>query len=89
MATVQRANVILQIPDEADIIQKYRDKGYDIIDPVTGKVIEKAVPQESGALRAYVLNLQKELVGKDAIIESLQKEIAKLKAKKTVKANKE
>lgn len=89
MATVQRANVILQIPDEADIIQKYRDKGYDIIDAVTGHVIERAMPQDVGALRSYVLTLQKEIVEKETVIESLQKEIAKLKARKTVKANKE
>ena len=35
MATVQRANKILQIPDIPDIIQKYIDKGYDVIDNTT------------------------------------------------------
>lgn len=82
MATVRRANVVLQIPDEADIIQKYRDKGYDIIDNNTGQIIERAMPHEAGALQALVLELQDQLKQKD-------QEIAKLKkSNRTAKSSK-
>lgn len=89
MATVQRANVILDISDDADVIQRYKDKGYDVIDSETGKVIERAMPHESGALQAMVLELQErisiltdQMAKKDIEIDILDKELQKLKRRK-------
>lgn len=88
MITVQRANVILQISDEPDIVQKYRDKGFDIIDGETGEVLEKAVPHETGALQALILDLKAELQEKDRQIKKLKAELQKDKVvKKTAKTN--
>ena len=84
MITVQRANVILQINDEPDIVQKYRDKGFDIIDGETGKVLEKAVPHETGALQALVLDLKAELQEKEQEIKKLKAELQKAKSTKRV-----
>ena len=74
MATVRRANVILDIPDAEDIIQQYLDKGYSLIDPVTGAVIKRAMPHEIGALQALVLE-------KDREIEELREQIKVLSEK--------
>lgn len=79
MATVQRANVVLQIPDEADIIQKYKDKGFDVIDNSTGEVLERSMPHDAGALQALVVELQEVIKGKDSEIEWLKKENQKLR----------
>lgn len=81
MATVQRANVVLQIEDDADIIQRYRDKGFDVIDNATGKIIERAVPHDIEAFTVLVKDLKAELKQKDLEIEKLKKELAKFKTK--------
>lgn len=60
MATVQRYNVILQVADDADTIQRYMDKGFNVIDG-KGHVIKEALPNEVGALQAKVVKLQKEI----------------------------
>lgn len=83
MATVQRANVILQIEDDDDIIQKYRDKGFDVIDNATGKVIERAVPHDVEAFTVLVKDLKAELQQKNREIEKLKAELAKVEEKKT------
>lgn len=81
MATVQRANVILQIADEPDLIQKYKDKGYNVIDNETGKVLERAMPNDVGTLQATILELQGQLRQKDDEIKSLRNKIKKLEKK--------
>lgn len=73
MATVQRANKILQIPDIPDIIQKYIDKGYDVIDNTTGAIIKRAMPHDIGALQARVVELERELEEKNAELAKLKK----------------
>lgn len=79
MATVQRANVVLQVPDEPDVIQKYKDKGYSVINNETGEVIERAMPHDAGVLQALVMELQDVIKGKDSEIEWLKKENQKLR----------
>lgn len=89
MATVQRANVVLEIADDPDIIQKYKDKGYDVIDGVTGAVLERAMPHDPGALQALVLDLQGQLQKAMDDLSKAKQELAKAKAeakKKTAKA---
>lgn len=80
MTTVQRYNVILDIPDEPDIIQKYKDKGFNVIDPKTGQIIDRAVPHEAGALRAMLSELEQKLAQKEALIVELQKKLDELVA---------
>lgn len=89
MATVQRANVILQISDDADVIQKYKDKGYNIIDYNTGQILERAIPHETGALQALVMELQTTIDQKESEIKKLTEDSAKLKKElaKLKKAN--
>ena len=86
MATVQRANVVLDIPDEPDVIQRYKDKGYNVIDSFTGTVIERAMPHEVGALQAMLLEYQDKIQAQASEIESLNQEIQKLKKKRTSKS---
>lgn len=83
MATVQRANVILQISDEPDVIQKYRDKGYNVIDSTTGEIIERAVPHDTEALQLLVNELRQQLQQKDSEIEELKKKLKKAKKQTT------
>lgn len=75
MVKVRRANVILDIEDDADNIQRYLDKGYSVVDAVTEEVIQEAIPHDVGALRAMVIQQQN-------TIEQLEAEIANLKADK-------
>lgn len=70
MITVKRANVILTI--ENDEVDKYLEKGYDVIDG-SGKVVQTGAPKNIGALQ---IALQQ----KDAEIAELKKEIERLKA---------
>lgn len=78
MATVQRANVILQIADEPAVIQKYKDKGYSVINNKTGEILEPATPHGEEALQILVLELQAQLKKKDSEIKSLKSKIKKL-----------
>lgn len=59
MATVRNLNVILQIADDKDTIQRYMDKGFSVID-ASGNVIKEALPTDIGVLQAKVLELRKE-----------------------------
>lgn len=56
---VRRGNVILQIEDDADNVQRYLDKGYSLIDQVTEEIIKEAIPNDVGELRALVAKQQK------------------------------
>ena len=80
--TVQRANVILQIVDDPALIQKYKDKGYNVIDNKTGKVIERAVPHDTGALQMLVVELQKQVKEQEKEIKALNQKIKRLKKEK-------
>ena len=85
MATVRRSNVILQIADEPDLVQKYKDKGFDIIDNETGEIIEKAISTDVGSLQAYIIELENKLKEAEAEIEVLQKKSTQTTAKKVTK----
>lgn len=81
MATVRRANVVLQIKD--DQVQRYLDSGYCLID-ANGEVIASAKPNDEASLRAAYVELTKR-------VEALEAENARLTAeleKKKVKAEK-
>lgn len=67
--TIQRANVILRVPE--DEVEKYYSKGYDILDN-NGNVVKASVPNDLGTL-------QKAYIDRGIIIEELEREIADLK----------
>ena len=59
LTKVRRGNVILQIEDDADNIQRYLDKGYSLIDQETEEVIKEAIPNDVNELRALVAKQQR------------------------------
>lgn len=67
---VQKANMVYEIdPDSVDYWLK---RGFDVIDK-SGKVLERALPNDLGVLqKAYVTN--------QARIKELEEEVARLKA---------
>lgn len=77
--TVQRANTILQVPEEW--VDRYIDQGYDVLDS-NGKVIQKSIPKDLGTL-------QKAYVEHTAKIKELEKEIEQLKMKKASRQKKQ
>ena len=56
---VRRGNVILEIEDDADNVQRYLDKGYSLIDQETEEVIKEAIPNDVNELRALVVKQRK------------------------------
>lgn len=77
--TVQRANTILQVPEEW--VDRYIDQGYDVLDN-KGNVIQKSIPKDLGTL-------QKAYVEHTAKIKELEKEIEQLKMKKAGRQKKQ
>lgn len=73
MPKVRRANVILTIADDNDIINKYKAKGYSVIDE-HGSVIESSTAND-------IENLQ-------YLVNQLQEENAKLKAELSKRSEK-
>lgn len=72
MVTVQRYNVILDIDDEE--LPKYLGLGYNQIDPLTGEILNEAIPTDTNLLK---LKFKQH---KERIAE-LEKENKELKAK--------
>ena len=59
LTKVRRGNVILEIEDDADNVQRYLDKGYSLIDQETEEVIKEAIPNDVNELRALVVKQRK------------------------------
>ena len=77
--TVQRANVILDVPEEW--LDRYLDEGYSVID-AKGNIIQSAIPKNVGTLqKAYVDHIKE--------IEELKKQVEELKQKKTGRPKKQ
>lgn len=77
--TVQRANAILQVPEEW--VDRYLDQGYDIID-AHGNVIKASMPKDLGTLqKAYVDHIKE--------IEELKQQVEELKQRKTGRSKKQ
>lgn len=77
--TVQRANVVLQVPEEW--VDRYIDQGYDVID-AQGNVIQASIPKDLGTLqKAYIEHTKK--------IEELEATIEQLTAKKSGRQKKQ
>jgi BMFP domain-containing protein YqiC len=73
MVKVRRANVILDIEDDENQIERYLAKGYSVVDNETEQVIREAIPFDTNELRSLV-------VKQNAEIEELQKRIAELES---------
>ena len=76
MATVQRLNVILTVPDEE--VNHYLQLGYDMIDDA-GKVIQKAIPTSLGELQIFYVESVKKIAELEDIIAKLTAENVQLK----------
>jgi len=70
MALVQKANVILEVDEEA--LPRFVDNGFDVLGD-NGEVVKKAIPHDPAALR-------KALIEALQTIDNLKAEIASLKA---------
>lgn len=81
MAIVERGNVVLEIEDDEDVINKYLNNGYCVTDGY-GHILRETIPHDMESLRAKIVKLQKELQEKDAMLAKKDKEIAKLKKAK-------
>lgn len=69
IVTVQRANTILQVPEEwAD---RYLDQGYSIID-AHGNVVQSSIPKDVGTLQKAYFDHVKEIEELKKVIEELQ-----------------
>lgn len=76
---VQRANVVYEVDSES--VSYWLKKGFDVIDK-SGKVLEKALPNDLGVLqKAYVEN-QKKIAELEAQVKELEAELKKAKKKK-------
>lgn len=72
MPFIQRANVILEVPE--DSIDYYLDRGYNMID-ANGKVLQEAVPTDLGTLKSAYVSNKKLIEEKNKQIIDLQNEV--------------
>lgn len=68
MAIVERCNVVLEIAD--DDIQRYLNMGYSVTDG-HGHVLQRAMPNDVGELRALVVKYEAEIKELKATIKEL------------------
>lgn len=81
MATVQRANVILDIANED--VEHYMALGYNVID-ARGNIIKETMPSDVVTLQAAYREHLKEIESLKAQVETLTSELT---AKKSAKAS--
>lgn len=81
MATVQRANVILDIANED--VEHYMALGYNVID-ARGNIIKETMPSDVVTLQAAYREHLKEIESLKAQVETLTSELT---AKKSTKAS--
>lgn len=67
--TVQRANTILQVPEEW--VDRYLDQGYNVIDAY-GNVVQSSIPKDVGTLQKAYFDHVKEIEELKKVIEELQ-----------------
>ena len=79
MPLVQKLNVVLEVSDAQ--LERYIDKGYDVIDDDNGQVIKEAIPNDLNKLQITVVKQKQE-------IAALKEKIAKLEAEAKVEAPK-
>lgn len=76
--TVQRANVILQIPDDGDSVKRYLEKGYNVIDNKTGEVIQYTTIDTVETLKRKLKSYEEEIKELHNVIDELQNVINEL-----------
>lgn len=72
--TVQRANVILQIPDDGDSVKRYLEKGYNVIDNKTGEVLQYTTIDTVETLKRKLKSYEEEIEELHNVIEELTSE---------------
>ena len=77
MAKIRRANVILQVPEEQ--VSRYLAQGFDVIDELTGEVLQESIPHNDQALKAKYVELTNKNMELEMRIADLE---AKLEAAK-------
>lgn len=86
---VRKANVILDIPNDEDVIARYLSMGYDLLD-ASGKVAQRATSGKSaGELQKEIDELVAENKKLRATIKKLKEskvEVSEAKPKRTKKA---
>ena len=82
MAFVQRANVVLEVKDDA--VERMLDMGYDVIDG-KGNIIKTRNPKTAADFKKIVDSQVKKITELEAKITELEAEIVKLKTKKTTR----
>ena len=72
--TVQRANVILQIPDDGDSVKRYLEKGYNVIDNKTGQVLQYTTIDTVETLKRKLKAYEQEIEELHRVIDELTTE---------------
>ena len=72
--TVQRANVILQIPDDGDSVKRYLEKGYNVIDNKTGQVLQYTTIDTVETLKRKLKAYEEEIEELHRVIDELTAE---------------
>lgn len=73
MTMVQRANVVLEVPDNE--IEKYLNQGYNVLNP-DGTVAQSAVPRDITTLQRAFVDNSNTIKALKAEIENLQTQLA-------------
>lgn len=79
MAIVQRANVILEIKDDAT--EYYLAKGYNLIDNA-GRIVKEAPPTDVESFRRAYIDSQESVIALQKKVEELTKQLEKKNSKK-------
>lgn len=75
MVRVQRANVLLDVDDDA--LNKFLHMGYNQVDPITGEILNESVPTDIGSLQVAYNRHKAEIAELKAKVAELESEKAK------------
>jgi prefoldin subunit 5 len=84
MALVQRANVVLEVKDDA--VERMLSMGYSVIDE-TGKVIKRSTAKTVDTLATRCAEQEKKIEALEAEVAKLKKELAAVRKKNDKKTN--
>jgi microcompartment protein CcmL/EutN len=82
MIKVRNGNVILEVEGDEDNVQRYLDKGFSIVDPVTEQVIKEAIPNTVNELKVLVIKQKNRIAELEAELSELKNSDEEEKPKK-------